>query len=127
MIVTEMLPYGLIKSKLEEGDKISVVACNTCARMCETGGKKAIKKISKKLEEDNFEIVEKDVIGVACDMDQLKKKKYKGNTVLVLACDAGVYNLKKLLPEHKVIPALDTVGLAAYDEEGNLNLVKEFE
>jgi len=50
-----------------------------------------------------------------------------GNVTIVLACDAGVYNLKKLFPKRKIIPALDTIGLGAYDEKGDLNLVRRFE
>jgi hypothetical protein len=64
---------------------------------------------------------------MACDFDQLKKDELKGNITIVLACDAGVYNLKKLFPNRKIVQALDTVGLGAYDEKGDLNLVKEFE
>jgi len=127
MIITEMLPYGMIKSQLKSTDKISIVSCNSCARMCETGGKEAMDKLAKRLEKEKFNVVEKELIGAACDIDQVKKIKYKGNTIIVLACDAGVYNLKKLLPKKKVISALDTIGLGAWDEKGNLNLIKKFE
>ena len=67
-----------------------------------------------------------DLIGVACDIDQLKKEELEGDTTIVLACDAGVYNLKKLFPKRKIIPAIETIGLGAWDEKGNLTLVREF-
>jgi len=43
-----------------------------------------------------------------------------------LACDAGVYNLKKLFPKHKIIAALETLGVGAFDNKGKITLVKRF-
>ena len=126
MIITELKPYGMIKSQLNKKDKIGIVSCNTCARMCETGGRKEMKKLAARLKKDGFNVVDTDLIGFACDFDQLKAEELHGNTTIVLACDAGVYNLKKLFPKKKIITALDTIGLGAYDEKGNLTLVKKF-
>jgi len=126
MIVTKQKPYGLVKPKLKKSDKIGIVSCNACARMCETGGEKAMKELAAKLKKDGFTIVDTDLIGVACDFDQLKKEELNGDVTIVLACDAGAYNLYKLFPKRKIIPALDTIGLAAWDEKGNITLVKKF-
>jgi hypothetical protein len=56
----------------------------------------------------------------------LKKSELKGNATIVLACDSGVYNLKKLFPKKKIIPALKTIGLGAYNHKGKIILVKKF-
>lgn len=127
MIITERKPYGMIKSKIDEDDKIGIVSCNVCARICETGGKEGMEKIAKRLQEDGFDVVDKDLIGTACDFDNLDVDELHGDTTIALTCDAGVYNLKKLFPKRKIITALDTVGLGAFDNQGNLNLVREFE
>jgi len=107
MIITEAKPYGIIKARLKKEDKIGIIACNSCARMCETGGEKAMKKLASRLKKDGFNVVDTDLIGIACDFDQLKRKRFKGKVHIALACDAGVYNLKKLFPKAKIIPALD--------------------
>jgi len=126
MIITEEKPYGMIKSKLKKQDKIGIISCNTCAKMCETGGEKKMKEIATRLKKDGFNVIDTDLIGVACDFDQLKKEELRGDTSIVLACDAGVYNINKLFPKRKIIIALDTVGLGAWDEKGNINMVKKF-
>ncbi len=126
MIVTDSKPFGVIKSQLKKDDKIGIVSCNSCARRCDTGGEEGMKKLAKRLKEEGFNVVDMDLVGIACDFDQLKKDELKGDTTIALTCDAGVYNLKKLFPKRKIISALDTIGLAAFDEKGDINLVKKF-
>ena len=126
MIITEFKPYGLIKAQLDKNDKIGIISCNSCARMCETGGLKKMQELAERLKKDGYTVVDTDLIGMACDVDQLKKDQLHGNVNIVLACQAGVYNLKKIFPKHKIITALDTVGLGAWDMKGNINLVKRF-
>lgn len=126
MIISEEKPYGLIKSQLKKEDKIGIVSCNSCPRICETGGEEAMKELKAKLRKDGFEVVDMDLVGRACDFDLLKKDEYKGNTTIVFACDAGVYNIKKLFAKRKIVSALDTIGLGAFDHKGNLTLVREF-
>ena len=38
MIITNMKPYGVIRGSLRKWKKIGLIACNSCARVCETGG-----------------------------------------------------------------------------------------
>lgn len=126
MIITESKPYGMIKTQLKKTDKIGIVACNACARWCETGGEKKLKELVQRLKKDGYNVVDQDLIGFACNWDQLKAPELHGTVILVLACDAGVYNLKKLFPKRKIVPGLTTVGLGAWDQKGNLHLVKRF-
>lgn len=126
MIITKSRPYKEIKKELKKSDKIGIISCNMCARICNTGGKKALNKLANKLKKDGYKVVDTDLIGTPCDRDQLQKDKLHGNVQVVLACDAGVYNLKKIFPNHKIIPALKTIGLGAHDHKGNINLIKEF-
>ena len=126
MIITDVKPYGLIKTQLDKKDQIGIVSCNSCPRICETGGEDAMKDLAKRLKKDGFNVVDTDLIGRACDSDLLKKDELKGTTTIVLACEAGVYNLNKLFPKRKIIEALDTIGLGVFDHKGNLTLVKKF-
>lgn len=126
MIITKKRPYSEIKKSLKKNDKIGIISCNACARMCQTGGRKAMNEISKQLRQNGFNVVDMDLIGFACNYDLLKKNELNGDVQIVLACDSGVYNLKKIFPKHKIIPALKTVGLGAYDSKGNIHLVRKF-
>ncbi len=126
MIITEKKGYKDIKKDLKKKDKIGIISCNACAKICNTGGEKQMKKLSKKLKKDGFNIVDMDLIGIPCDFNQLNKSQLHGNTQIVLACDSGIHNLKKLFPKHKIIPGLKTIGIGAYDHKGNVDLVREF-
>lgn len=124
MIITKLKPYKQIKSKLKKKDKIGIVSCNSCARMCGTGGVKELKILSRQLKKDGFNVVDEDLIGAPCIMGQLKKDELHGDKTIVLACISGVYNLKKLFPKRKIVPALETIGLAAVDKKGKPKLVR---
>lgn len=126
MTITEKRPYGLIRSELKKGDKISLISCSSCVSFCGTGGKKEMNKLAKKLQEDGFEVLDQHLVGVACNFEQVKNEKFEGNVIIVLSCDAGVYNIKKIVGDKRVISALDTIGIGVRDAKGNINLVKEF-
>ncbi len=115
MIVTKAKPYSEVKKGLKKSDEIGVISCNACARMCGTGGEKAMKALAMKLKKDGFNIVDVDLIGTPCDYNQLNKSQLHGNVQIVLACDSGMYNLKKLFPKHKIISGTKTLGVGAHD------------
>jgi muramoyltetrapeptide carboxypeptidase LdcA involved in peptidoglycan recycling len=92
MIMTKSRPYEEIKKQLKKSDKIGIISCNMCARVCETGGEKALNKLASRLRKKGFDVVDTDLIGAPCDRDQLQKNQLHGNVQIVLACDAEVYN-----------------------------------
>jgi ferredoxin len=126
MIITKPKSYKEVIKSLKKSDKIGIISCNACARMCNTGGEEVMEKLALKLKKDGYNIVDKDLIGIACDFDQLKKNNLHGNVNIILACDSGVYNIKKIFPKNKIIPGLITIGLGAYDHKGNMNIVRKF-
>jgi hypothetical protein len=125
MIITKSVPYSEIKKQLSKKDKIGIVACNACAKMCKTGGDFGMQKLVSQLKKDGFNVVDQDIIGVACDFDQLKKDELQGDVTIVLACDSGMYNLEKLFPKRRIITGTKTIGIGAYDHKGNITLVKK--
>jgi len=125
MIVQKAIPYSKIKSQLKKSDKIGVISCNACARLCGVGGQKPMEKLANKLKKDGFKVVDADLIGTPCDYDSLTKSQLHGNVQVVMACEAGVYNLKKLFPKHKIIGANKAIGLGVHDKGKNIKVVRK--
>ena len=126
MIIQKSLPYLKIKSQLKKSDKIGIISCDSCARLCNAGGEKIMNQMANKFKKDGFEVVDIDLIGNPCNYDLLNKSQLHGNVQIVMACDAGVYNLKKLFPKHKIIAANKTIGLGVHDKGRNLKVIKKF-
>ena len=126
MIITSCKPYGVIKGMLKKWKKTGIVSCNSCARACETGGRKKMEELAERLKKDGFEIVDTDLVPMACNIDLVKKPEYNGDVLLILACDAGVFTYQTLFPSKKIVNALNTIGLGARDGKGNIFLMKKF-
>jgi hypothetical protein len=125
MIVTNSKPYGVVKGMLKKWKKIGIISCNSCARVCETGGRKKLEEMSERLKNDGFKVVDTELVPMACMIDLLKKHDYQADILLVLACDSGVCTAQSLYPTKSVVPANDTVGLGAQDREGNIFIMKK--
>ena len=126
MIITSTKPYGVIEGWLQKGDKIGVVACNSCARICETGGRISMDEMADRLRDDGFSVVDEDLLPMCCNLDTVSKAEYDGEVLIILACDAGVYTLQKLYPDKKVIAALNTIGLGARGASGVIYMMRQF-
>ena len=126
MIVTSLKPYGMIRGMLRKWKTVGVVSCNSCARACETGGKEKMEELANRLKQDGFQVMDTELLPMACNIDAAKKPDYKADYLVVLACDSGVCTLQSLFPNKVVIPALDTIGIGARDVQGNIFLMKRF-
>lgn len=126
MIVTSLKPYGVIKGLLKKWRKYGIVACNSCARVCEAGGREKMEELAERLKKDGFEIVGMDLVPMACNVDLVKKPEYEGDALVILACDAGVFTYLTLFTSKEIIPALNTIGWGARDGQGNIFLMKKF-
>ena len=58
MIVTSCKPYGIIRGMLKKWKKVGIVSCNSCARVCETGGKDKMEELATRLKTDGFDVVD---------------------------------------------------------------------
>ena len=126
VIVTCGKPYGVVRGMLKKWKKVGIVSCNSCARVCETGGKEKMEELAARLKADGFDVVDTELVPMACAVDAVKKPDYKADYLVVLACDSGVCTLQSLFPNKTVIPANDTVGLGARDVQGNLFIMRKF-
>jgi hypothetical protein len=126
MIVTSMKPYGVIRGSLRRWKKVGLISCNSCARLCETGGQKKLDELSERLKKDGFNVVGTDLVSMVCNIDALPRRSYDGDYLVILACDSGVYTVQSLFPNKIVVPACDTKGLGARDGQGNIFVMREF-
>jgi hypothetical protein len=125
MIVTESKPYGVVRGALKKWKKIGIVSCNSCARACETGGRAKLDEMAERLKKDGFEVVDMELVPMACNIEAVKRPNYQGEMLVALACDAGVCTLQSLFPSKIVVPALDTIGIGARDLQGNIFVMKK--
>lgn len=126
MIVTSSKPYGVVRGMLKKWKKIGIISCNSCARACETGGKEKMEELAGRLKNDGFEVVDSELVPMACNIDLVKKPEYQADILVVLACDSGVCTIQSLFPAKMVVPGLDTMGLGARDRQGNIFIMKKF-
>ena len=126
MIVTNSKPYGVLKGMLKKWKKIGIVSCNSCARACETGGREKMEEVAERLKNDGYEVVDTELVPMACNIDLVKKPDYKADMLIVLACDCGVCTVQSLFPNKLVVSANDTIGLGARDRTGNIFIMKKF-
>lgn len=129
MIITKSRDYKGIIKRLKKLDKIIILSCNSCAKICKTGGEKELNRLKSKLEKDGFKVTSVVLIAVPCNLDMMEesKKEFIGNTIICLACDAAIHNLKKVFPKMKIIPALKTIGLGSFTNKGYISQVRTFE
>ena len=126
MIVTSSRIYGILRGCLRRWKKIGLIACNTCVRVCETGGQKKLDELTERLKNDGFNVVGSDLIPMVCNFTAVQKHSYEGDYLVILACDSGVFTVQSLFPNKVVVPACNTEGLGARDREGNIFLMKKF-
>jgi ferredoxin len=127
MIVMSCKPYGIIKGSLKKWKKIGLIACNTCARVCETGGKEKMEELAERLKADGYDVVDTALIPMACNLDLAKKPDLTSDVLVILACDSGVFTFATIYPSKKVVAANNTLGLGARDGQGNIYLMKKFD
>ena len=83
MIITNNKPYGVIKGMLKKRKKTGIIACNSCARACETGGKDKMEELAERLKIDGFDIVQTNLIPMACNVDLVKKPEFNADELLI--------------------------------------------
>jgi hypothetical protein len=126
MIITSSKPYGVIKGSLRKWKKIGIISCNSCARACETGGRQPMEELAERLKKDGFDIVQTNLIPMACNIDLVKKPEYNADDLVILGCDAAIFTFQCIFPTKKIIAGLNTIGFGARDGQGNLYLMKRF-
>ena len=112
--------HAQITNSLEsESDIISVVSCNTCTRLSNTGGEKKLKMLVKRLRKDGYNVMDAFLITMPCVDSYIENLRINSsvNTLVMLACSCGCANTKIHFPKKKVVPALDDRGTQVMDKK----------
>lgn len=112
---------------LEEvrGRRVLVWTCNTCARMCNIGGKEAGDRLAEKLSEDGVEVVGSVCSSAPCYMTKADRMaaSVEGDYDLVVAvnCDMGARNAAEATGREVLNPVV-TFGTGYLDRDGRNRL-----
>ena len=115
----EAVPYEKIKAQFKEGEKISIVTCNTCTRSQDAGGAKLMEEIADLLVKDvGIEIVEEIVLTTGCNADYYDHADPRGDVdkILCLGCWAGWTVIKNKFPDITVVAGVKTLGVPAQSD-----------
>jgi len=129
MVLTESLPYEAVTKELSQEDTISIISCNNCVRVAGTGGEEKMKELAFKLRKDGYQVKEGFLITKACPQPYMGAVQLNPmvDTVIVLACYAGLSNAKRRFPGLKVIRTTEDIGLLITDtDKGVVKLAKAF-
>ena len=85
-----------------------------------------MEELALRLKQDGFDVVDTELVAMACNIDLAKRPQYQSDMLVALACDSGVCTLQMLFPNKIVVPGLDTIGIGARDGQGNIFLMKKF-
>ncbi|MHA1448898.1 MAG: hypothetical protein ACTSP4_05705 [Candidatus Hodarchaeales archaeon] len=113
VVVTENIPYEELVKKLNKGEKLALITCNTCVRAYGTGGVEVMDKLEEQLSGDGFQITDRVVLATACFEDYIIAAPIgeEWSTAIILSCDSGYGVVKQHLKGKRIIRGLKTVGI----------------
>jgi hypothetical protein len=131
VIFSNSIKYEDLTSQLDkENDVITIIGCNTCIRVSGAGGPEKMRELALKLKKDGYNVKDGFMLPIACMEPYLATAKLSNevNTIVVLACTAGVSNIKRNYPHLKVVETVDNIGLIVADtNKGVLKVAMPYE
>lgn len=113
--------YETLKNELRPEDKIIVFSCNNCAKKCKgLGGRAGMNSLGDKLESDGFNVLFRELCGVACSLDLIRKRANEQSTkavfeeadvIIPLSCEDGERSLPVVFPDKRIIKVTKTLGI----------------
>lgn len=118
MIFTKALPYNDIKRKLDKSDVITIIGCESCVRVSGCGGEEKMQELALKLRKDGYNVVDGYMVPSSCTPKLLFAKLGKNiNTIISLACSAGLSNIKRYYSNYKIVETTTDIGLMVTDSD----------
>jgi len=113
--------YDTLKKDLDPEDKIVILSCNNCAKKCKgLGGRAGLKSLGVKLEADGFNVTHRELCGVACSLDLVRKRAKEESTkrffaeadvIIPLSCEDGEDAAMMAFPHARVLKVTKTIGI----------------
>jgi ferredoxin len=127
MIVSKQKPLEQLLAALGDRQKVFLIGCAKCATVCKAGGEEQVWQLQEALTAEGYGVTGTIIIDEACHMlrvqrDLRAKQEMvdEADSLLVLACGAGVQSVASATPK-PTIAGLDTLFL------GNIKRFGQFE
>jgi hypothetical protein len=118
MIFTKALPYSEIKQYLDKNDVITIIGCQSCVRASGCGGEAKMKELALKLRKDGYNVKDGFMVPSSCTPKVLFAKLGKNiNTIISLACSAGMSNIQRYFATYKIVATTIDIGLMVSDSD----------
>jgi hypothetical protein len=119
MIITEQKPLPELLESIKGEHKVVIIGCGLCAKTAATGGEKEVKELSAKLYQKSVKVLKAEVIDAVCDerlvklfANKAKEALREADSVIIMACGAGVQAFRQQVPDKRLHPGLNTLFLA---------------
>jgi hypothetical protein len=132
IVVLRELDYEQLKEQLDVDDKIVVWSCNDCTKYCDLGGRKHMNALADALENDGYNVIRRELIGVGCQPPLIRERTRHPSTkeifneataIIVLSCTDGHLKVNRVFRKKKIIQVGVSVGLGAYSKKDGMRLV----
>jgi hypothetical protein len=113
--------YDTLKKELNPEDKIVILSCNNCAKKCKgLGGRAGLKSLGDKLQADGYNVIHRELCGIACSLDLVRKrakeesnKKFfaEADVIIPLSCEDGEDAAIMAFPHARILKVTKTLGI----------------
>ena len=113
--------YETLKKDLSPEDKIVILSCNNCAKKCKgLGGRAGLKSLGDKLDADGYNVTLRELCGIACSVDLVRKRTKEASTqkffadadvIIPLSCEEGEDAAMIAFPHARVLKVTKTLGI----------------
>jgi ferredoxin len=126
MIVGEQKPIAEIKKIVGTASKLLILGCGTCVKTCFAGGEDEVATLASALrlafKKDGKEIeIEEFTVERQCEDEFIKESASaiaRNDTVLSLACGAGVQAIARRFFKTPVLPGVNTTFIGVLERQG---------
>ena len=126
VLKTKWKPKHEIEYYLKNANRISILACDSCAKGSGTGGSAGIEVLKDFMNEWGKEVVYTDVV-LACCVEPLIRKSLmkdsgaisRSDALVIDSCASGVKAAYLCDPQVPIIGVLDSIGCAVFTEQDN--------
>ena len=126
MIVADKKPIEEIMKEIESYNRVRILGCNECVKVCEAGGKKEVGILASALRmyflnQGKDVKIDEITLERQCDheyLEEIRDKVDKYDAVLSLACGVGVQFMAEKYQTLPVYPGVNTCFLGVTEKRG---------